>query len=56
MGSACSYQIDTTTDLEKKRQMVQLFRGMRGYGRTRYVQKPCPIESRSIDSELSFRV
>ena len=55
MGSACSYQIDTTTDLEK-RQMVQLFRGMRGYGRTRYVQKPCPIESVSIDSELSFRV
>ena len=38
MGSACSYQIHTT-DLEK-RQMVQLFRGMRGYGRTRYVQKP----------------
>ena len=56
MGSACSYQIVTTTDLEKKRQMVQLFRGMRGYGRTRYVQKPCPIESVSIDSELSFRV
>lgn len=52
MGSACSYQ----SNRYDKRQMVQLFRGMRGYGRTRYVQKPCPIESVSIDSELSFRV
>ena len=55
MGSASS-SMDTTSDLDKKIQMVQLFRGMRGYGRTRYVQKPCPIESVSIDSELSFRV
>ena len=47
MGSACSQPI-CTTDLEK-RQMVQLFRGLRGYGRTRYVQKTC-----SIHSELSF--
>ena len=50
MGSACSQPI-CTTDLEK-RQMVQLFRAMRGYGRTRYVQKSCSIHSESCCEKI----
>ena len=49
MGSASSL-MDTTSDLDKKIQMVQLFRGMRGYGRTRYVQIHCV---KTIQSEYS---
>ena len=43
MGASCSSPLDTPSEVEKKRQMVQLFRSMRGYGRTRYVQRPYPI-------------
>ena len=52
MGSACSVETDilqTDTppsdtpsgNVKKKWQMVQLFRGMRGYGRKRYSSVPC---------------
>jgi hypothetical protein len=39
MGAVYSH-MNPETELEK-RQMVQLFRAMRGYGRTRYIQRPC---------------
>jgi hypothetical protein len=42
MGAACS-QMEPEAELEKKRQMVQVFRALRGYGRTRYIQRPCEI-------------
>ena len=43
MGASCSSQMDEPLDVEKKQQMVQLFRSMRGYGQTRYIQRQCPI-------------
>jgi hypothetical protein len=43
MGSSCSSEVDLTQpeNVEKRWQMVQLFRGIRGYGRKRYVSVPC---------------
>ena len=48
MGSASS-SMDT---MDKKIQMVQLFRRMRGYGRTRYVQIDCVHCVKTIESEF----
>jgi len=43
MGVAYSSEADIqqSGNVEKKWQMVQLFRSMRGYGRKRYISVPC---------------